>query len=105
MTLRMPRTYDAEQKTFSPIQAYPELTVERASAVSIEWPIPLIVAWMSAQAATTELSTIKPNESSVIGVTRPPNQSTSPYATTIIARFLKMVKTGTERNWRALAPV
>jgi hypothetical protein len=64
-----------------------------------------MAAWMSAQAATTELKTIKPKDRSIKEVTLPPNQSTSPYAITIMVRFLKMVKTGTERNCRALFPV
>lgn len=47
--------------------------------------------WMSAHAATTELSTINPKENKAMGDTEPPNQSTSPYAIMIIVKFLKMV--------------
>jgi hypothetical protein len=50
-----------------------------------------MAAWISAQAATTELSTISPKDSRVRGVTLPPNQRTSPYAMTMMVRFLKMV--------------
>jgi hypothetical protein len=46
---------------------------------------------MSAQAATRELRTINPNENKAMGVTEPPNQSTSPYAIKMMVRFLKMV--------------
>lgn len=46
----------------------------------------------------TELRTIKPKENSAIPVTEPPNHKTSPYAISIIVRFLKMVYTGMERN-------
>jgi hypothetical protein len=46
---------------------------------------------MSAQAATTELRTIRPNEKSVSLLTEPPNQRTSPYAVIIMVRFLKIV--------------
>jgi hypothetical protein len=46
---------------------------------------------MSAHAAMIELRTINPKESRAIGVTSPPNHRTSPYAMTMIVRFLKMV--------------
>jgi hypothetical protein len=46
---------------------------------------------MSAHAAMMELKTIKPNEKRAMGVTEPPNQSTSPYAMRMIVKFLKMV--------------
>ena len=46
---------------------------------------------MSAQAATTELRTIKPKDKSDNLVTEPPNQSTSPYAVMMIVKFLKIV--------------
>jgi hypothetical protein len=52
-----------------------------------------------------ELRTIKPKEKSAIGVTEPPNHRTSPYAMRIIVRFLKMVYTGIERNFRAFVLV
>ena len=97
MTLRMLRRKKAEQNTFNPIHMYPALRVEIASDDSCEC-CPLTAAWMSAQAATMELRTMIPNERRIIGVTLPPNQRTSPYAVTIIDKFLKMVYTGTERN-------
>ncbi len=78
MTLRMPSTYAEVQTTFMPIHAYPAFRVARAAEVSAEWAAPSIAAWMSAQAATTELSTIKPKDSRLRGVTLPPNQRTSP---------------------------
>jgi hypothetical protein len=78
--------------------------VETVAEALIEFS-PETAAWISAQAATTELRTISPKERSIVDVTLPPNQRTSPYAMTIMVRFLKMVKTGTERNWRALFPV
>lgn len=103
--MRIPKTYAAVQNTFMPIHAYPAFRVEMASDES-EWgPYPSIAAWMSAHAATMELSTIRPNESRATGVTLPPNQSTSPYAMTMMVKFLKMVYTGTERNWSALVLV
>jgi hypothetical protein len=46
---------------------------------------------MSAQAAMMELRTISPKEKRVMGVTEPPNQSTSPYAIKMMVKFLKMV--------------
>jgi hypothetical protein len=46
---------------------------------------------MSAQAAMMELRTIRPNEKRAIGVTEPPNHSTSPYAMRMMVKFLKMV--------------
>ena len=52
-----------------------------------------------------ELKTINPKENKAIGVTDPPNQSTSPYAMSIIVRFLKMVYTGIERNFNAFVLV
>lgn len=95
------------QKTFIPIQAYPALRVDKASAVS--WLLavvsPYSACWISAQAATIELRTIRPNENRAEAVTLPPNQSTSPYAVTIMVRFLKIVYTGTDRNCRALVLV
>ena len=60
---------------------------------------------MSAQAAMTELRTIKPNENRAIPVTEPPNQSTSPYAIMMVVKFLNMVYTGIVKNCRALLPV
>lgn len=56
---------------------------------------------MSDQAATVELKIIKAKDNKAVGATLAPNHSTSPYAMTIIVKFLKIVKTGTERNWRA----
>ena len=53
----------------------------------------------------TELRTIRPKEKSAIPVTEPPNHSTSPYAIRMIVRFLNIVYTGIERNWRALVLV
>ena len=94
MNLRVPRTYEAVQMTLSPIHAYPAFKVEIASAVSPECPMPLRAAWISAHAATMELSTMKPNDSKSNGVTLPPNQRTSPYAITIMVKFLKIVYTG-----------
>jgi hypothetical protein len=38
-----------------------------------------------------ELMTISPKEKRAMGVTEPPNQSTSPYAIKMIVRFLKIV--------------
>jgi hypothetical protein len=93
------------QKTFIPIQAYPAFKVDRAAETSRLWPTPSIAAWISAQAAMTELRTIRPNESRARGDTLPPNHRTSPYAMTMMVRFLKMVYTGTDRNWRALVLV
>jgi hypothetical protein len=49
----------------------------------------------------TELKTIRPKEKRAMEVTVPPNQRTSPYAIRMIVRFLKMVYTGIERNFRA----
>jgi hypothetical protein len=63
-----------------------------ASVVATEaWPMLANACWMSAQAAMMELMTMRPNEKSAMGVTEPPNQSTSPYAIKMIVRFLKMV--------------
>lgn len=53
---------------------------------------------MSAQAAMMELKTIRPKERSVMLVTEPPNQSTSPYAMRMMVKFLKIVYTGMLRN-------
>lgn len=53
----------------------------------------------------TELRTMSPNENRDEGETLPPNQRTSPYAITMMVKFLKIVYTGTERNWRALVLV
>jgi hypothetical protein len=64
-----------------------------------------MACWMSAQAATMELSTMRPKEKRVIGVTEPPNQSTSPYAMRMMVRFLKMVYTGIERYLSTQVPV
>jgi hypothetical protein len=60
---------------------------------------------ISAQAATTDESTIRPKEKRAIPVTEPPNQRTSPYAIKMIVKFLKIVYTGIERNWRAFEEV
>ena len=49
----------------------------------------------------TELKTMRPKEKSAMGVTEPPNQSTSPYAIRMMVRFLKMVYTGMDRNFSA----
>jgi hypothetical protein len=49
-------------------------------AASVASPMPLRACWISAQAAMMELKTIRPNEKRAMGVTEPPNQSTSPYA-------------------------
>ena len=100
ITLRIDRTYAAVQKTFMPIHAYPAFNVERAAAASADCaaPPPYKACWISAHAATTELRTIRPNEKRAEGVTLPPNHKTSPYAITMIVKFLKMVYTGTERN-------
>lgn len=56
---------------------------------------------MSAQAAMTELSTIRPKENRAMEDTAPPNHNTSPYAIRIIVKFLKIVYTGMERYRRA----
>jgi hypothetical protein len=56
---------------------------------------------MSAHAAMTELKTMRPKEKRAMGVTEPPNQSTSPYAMRMMVRFLKMVYTGIDRNLSA----
>jgi hypothetical protein len=64
-----------------------------------------MAALMSAQAATIEDRTINPKENSVRRVTEPPNHRTSPYAIRMMVKFLKIVYTGTERNWIALEPV
>lgn len=60
---------------------------------------------MSAQAAITLDRAIRPNDSSAILVTVPPNHSTSPYAIRMMVRFLKMVYTGMDRNFMAQVPV
>jgi hypothetical protein len=60
-------------------------------AASVASPMPLRACWISAQAAMMELKTIRPNEKRAMGVTEPPNQSTSPYAIRMMVRFLKMV--------------
>lgn len=101
----LPRTYAAEQKTLANIHAYPAFRVFRASEASEGWVSGLVAAFTSAHAATMELNTIRPNEKSTRGVTRPPDRRTSPYAMTMMVRFLKMVNTGTERNCRAFPPV
>jgi hypothetical protein len=64
-----------------------------------------MACWMSAQAATIELSTIRPNEKRVMEVTEPPNHSTSPYAIRIMVKFLNIVYTGMERYFRTQVPV
>ena len=91
--LRIERTYAEVQKTFNPIQAYPAFRVEIAKAASTDCPfaLPYSACWISAQAAITELTTINPKEKRAEGVTLPPNHNTSPYAITIIVKFLKIV--------------
>jgi hypothetical protein len=61
------------------------------AAASEAWPKLVKACWMSAQAAMMELNTIRPNENSAMGVTDPPNHSTSPYAIRMMVKFLKMV--------------
>lgn len=101
----LPSTYAAEQKTLANIHAYPKFSDLRASEASEGWTSRLVAAFTSAQAATMELKTIRPNENRTSGVTRPPDKRTSPYAITMMVRFLKMVNTGTERNCKAFPPV
>lgn len=96
---RIPSTYVDVQKQLISIQIYPALRVEILAVASMEeCPLLSIACLISAQAAITELRTISPKEKSVMPVTEPPNQSTSPYAMRIIVKFLKIVYTGIERN-------
>lgn len=104
--LRIPKTYAAVQRQFANIQIYPVLSVEiRAVASELEVPWNSSACLISAQAAITELKTIRPNENSAIEVTEPPNQSTSPYAIKIMVKFLNMVYTGMDRNRSAFVLV
>lgn len=90
--LRIPRTYAAVQRQLANIQMYPALSVEiRAVASDVEVPCDSNACLISAHAAMTELSTIRPNEKSAMEVTEPPNHNTSPYAIRMIVRFLKIV--------------
>ena len=88
----MPRTYAAVQRQLANIQMYPALSVEILAVVS-ECDVPWAsnACLISAHAAMTELSTMRPNEKRAMDVTEPPNHRTSPYAIKIIVRFLKMV--------------
>jgi hypothetical protein len=71
---------------------YPAFSVDiRAVASEVEVPCDSNACLISAHAAMTELSTIKPNEKSAMDVTEPPNHNTSPYAIKIIVKFLKIV--------------
>lgn len=85
--------YEAEKTTLIPTQPYPTLRADRAAVVESE-PAPtltVVACWTSAQAATMELSTIKPKDNRARGFTLPPTRKTSPYAITMIVKFLKMV--------------
>lgn len=78
--------------------------MDTASVAAAVWCPPATLdsaCWMSAHAAMTELKTMRPKEKSAMGVTEPPNQSTSPYAIRMMVRFLKMVYTGMDRNFSA----
>jgi hypothetical protein len=104
--LRIPSTYAAVQRQLANIQMYPALRVEiRAVASELEVPCASNACLISAHAAMTELSTIRPKEKRAIEVTDPPNQSTSPYAIKMMVKFLKIVYTGIDRNRSALVLV
>jgi hypothetical protein len=91
MTFFMASTNMEVQKTLRPIQAYPAFSVDMAETASSVSTSPLRALWISAQAATTELRTMRPKDRRARGVTLPPNHKTSPYAMTMMVRFLKMV--------------
>lgn len=102
----MHSTNVALQMQLNIIHRYPACSVDTASvAASLACPTLVNACWMSAHAAMTELKTIRPKEKSAMGVTEPPNHSTSPYAIRMMVRFLKMVYTGIERNFSAQVDV
>lgn len=98
----MYRMYDAVDKQFANIHRYPAFKVANcAAAAPVAEPWVSRACLMSAQAAITELNTMRPNEKSAMDETAPPNQSTSPYAIRMMVRFLNIVYTGIERYRRA----
>ena len=75
----MPSKNALVQKQLISIHMYPAFNVEiLALASSVLFPWLERACWMSAHAATTLLSTMSPKLNSVMRVTEPPNQSTSP---------------------------
>jgi hypothetical protein len=81
MRLRMHSTKVALQMQLNIIHRYPACRVDTASVAAAVWCPPATLdraCWMSAHAAMTELKTMRPKEKSAMGVTEPPNQSTSP---------------------------
>jgi hypothetical protein len=103
----IPKTKVPFGKQLLNIHMYPAFNVATDSAaVSGASPDLLRACCISGHDAINELPIIRPNENSVMRVTREPlNHKYSPYAIRMIVRFLKIIYTGTDKYCSALLPV
>lgn len=89
----MPSVYAAVDRQLTSIQIYPAFNVASCCVAAVEVVLACAsrACLMSAQAAITELSTIRPKENRAMDETEPPNHNTSPYAIRMMVKFLKIV--------------